>query len=693
MLVTSIRHGKAVLNSLRSVPWLCQDTETVARKGWENDKKSTLIYERHRIKIFSICHKGVSYSFPTNLCGPFPTISEWAALFNDYFENINPKCVSVFHNGNYDIRIFSQMGWEPGFQKRIWDTMISSWLANGNEDKALKARAPIYGRYLRDTKTIDFSNLNELAEYAEGDVIVTDEIYQQHIHGKVVRPRKLVFVNAKGLPVVIPNKIGEYVISPEGETLSNFDRTFLRYQEIPVLRSIIRAENRGVPFSKDKLVEVRQPMNKDLERLTKTIIRLAGRPFKITSTAQKVSVLQDLGLTIPKTTKAGKPSVDADSMIQMKGEHPIIDSFMEYSKVEKLRSVYLGKDGLEKYINPRTNRLHTNLATVGAVTGRFSSSCPNLQQIPARNDRYGIRECFIAPEGYDFLCLDFSQIELRVMAMMSQDPLMTKVLNDEDGDLHQTTADSLEVPRDPVAKQCNFLLIFGGGAYALNTRLRMEGHDTNEDECQTWIDSFNGTYYRVPEFREECFDFHRRKGYIPLLTGRNRIIENIDSSSKWKRHKAETQLANNIIQGSAQDLMKNVIVRCDHRLPNMDKLIPSLPSSAFASVHGMCVPTKSHRALLAKYAARVEKFRRLFKEAQLQLVLQVHDELLFTVKKKYAVEVGKCVAEIMSYKPYWQPVYSMGVAIRGDGGVGPSWKAAKKPKDPANKIESPLVIW
>lgn len=679
MLVRSLKHGRLVLLSLASILWLAQDTETMPRPEWANDSESTLIHHRHTIKIFSICHKGISYSFPTNKLSPeFPTISEWAALFKWYFEEINPNVVSVFHNANYDIRVMRQCGWP--FFKRVWDTMISGWLANANEDKSLKSRAPFYGRHIRDTKTVDFNDLAGISSYAEEDVVVTDEIYQQHKYGKIVRPQQLRWMtdlNVWSLPVA--NPVGEFEISPPSEQLDPFARIFLEGQEFPVLRSTIEAEGHGVPLNVARLHEKRVLLEADETRLLKSIYRMAGKKFSLTANKQKLDVLQSLGVVITKQTKKGALSVNFESMLEVSGQHPIVREMMEYSKVDKMKGTYLGVNGFEYYLNKKTGCIHPNLNTVGAVTGRFSASAPNLQTVPARNDRYGVKGCFEAPKGEMFICMDFSQIELRVMALMSKDPLMTKVLNDPKGDIHTETSTQLKIPRDPAAKQCNFLLIFGGGARALQQRLKLESHDVEEDECQDWINKFDNTYVNVRAFREHQFEFHRKNGFVYLLTGRRREIENIGSNNRYLRHKAETQLANNLIQGSAQDLLKAVIVRCSPNRPNMDRSMPKLLEMS-----------RTHQLLLKDYAAKIEKYRREFVLGKLKWRLQVHDEVLYTADKYAAVDLGHRISEIMTWTPYWEPITPMSVRVRGDGGVGQTWAEAKKPKDEKFKIHSPV---
>lgn len=680
MLVTSISHGERVLKAWSNISWLAQDTETVPKAEWKHDSYSTLVRKRMRVNIFSACHKGEAYSFATNLIdAKYPTISQWAELWNWYLHDLNPKIESVFHNANYDLSVLSDMGWRH--YNKVWDTMLGCWMANANIDKGLKARAPVYGRHVQDTKSVDFYNIKALSEYAEGDVVATDEFYQMQMFDRVVRPKTLVWMQANGkYTAPSKNEVGEYEFTVKTECLTPFDRLFLRKQELPVLRATIEAEDNGVPITTTKLHGIRVKMEADLAKHVRNIYRFAGKKFNINSGPQKVAVLTDLGMQLTKKSrKTGKPSVDIESMTSLVGQHPIITEFMSYSKVEKLRSTYIGEDGLEYFYNKRTGCIHPGLNTIGAVTGRFSSSAPNMQNIPARNDRYGLKECFEAKDGELIICMDFSQIELRVMALLSKDPLMTKVLNDPKGDIHTETATKMNVPRDPAAKQCNFLIQFGGGGSVLAQRLCMEGQPTTKEEGDQLIIDWDNTYPYVKAFREHQFKFHEENGFIYLLTGRKRVIENIMSSNRYKRHMAETQLANNLIQGSAQDLTKALIIRCSPNRPNMDQFFGNF----------MNLP-RDHALILKDYYAKVNKYRRIFRLANLRWRLQVHDEVLYTSQASAALECGSYISEMMSWRHYFPPITDMTVAIRGDGGVGQSWKLAKKPIDPKFKIHSPV---
>lgn len=957
MLIATLKHLRAVVASLieRDIDWLTLDSETVPRLAWANDKNATLIHPRMRINIFSFCYKGESYSVPDSVFDvKYPTLTKILDALRPLIEFLRKnKRRVIIHNANYDVRVF-QAEEVDLLSVFIWDTMIGSWMSDGNEDKSLKARAPRYGRHQRDTKTINPADIDDMADYAEQDVVVADEIFQMQVFHKVIRPKKIRYVNEDGTFSSVDNPMPDLILKDiPGETLTDFDQAFLRYQEFPVLRATIRAENNGICIDWTRLKAISEAIDAKVTELQKHIFRQAGKVFNLNSGAQLGEVMHKFGIHSQVKTKSGAESWNAESLFYLKGKHPIVDRIQEYRKVIKLQSTYTGEDGYEFYRNPKTDRIHCNLNTTGAVTGRFScvagdtllhtsrgvfpieeylpeegdticthtgedkpilrkifkghdlmyrvtlrtgqsilctkdhrvysedswkslaeltvgdkvwayeyfkegysreigastsdvpvgdktnysgslptlrgslsysdvdhtrqleqggvssregssilaqqtrsiepyagqewfptpqlqgghlgrtrvydeegerevcfcspsgdsgeawsssdstricgtphrreqnqqptlesgsmpcfrtsgvtckeveiseitpvgtmgvwdievadnhsyqaqgflnhnSSNPNLQNVPARADTFGIRDVFVAPKGKILICLDFSQIELRIMAQLSQDPVMMKVLNDPKGDIHQASADGFHVPRDPIAKQCNFLLIFGGGAYVLSKGLTLAGAPTDESTAQKYIDGFDSLYVRPKEWRQEMLVFHRQHGFVPLLSGRRRVIEGADSESRYELHRAETQMANNIVQGSAQDQIKASIVRNDPKCINPD-----------AAVLRNLDVSREHKLKLRDMSARIEKLRRIYTLAKLEWHLQVHDEVLYSVDPKAAHEVSHHIAEVMGWPIYWEPIMDLNVIIRADGGIGPTWKSAKKPKEDSLKV-------
>lgn len=306
------------------------------------------------------------------------------------------------------------------------------------------------------------------------------------------------------------------------------------------------------------------------------------------------------------------------------------------------------------------------------------NSCqqPNLQQLPARQDLYGLRECFHAPRGYKLICLDYGQLEIRVMALFSKEPAMLKVLNDPEGDIHQTTADEFGVDRSPTAKQLNFLMLYGGGSYVLGEKLTLEGVPTTPQQAQSYVDRYNQVYPGVKEFRLRLLAEHQANGYVSYWTGRRRTIDDVNWKSQQSVHKAETTLSNNIVQGTGQDFLKASIVRCDPCCINPDAVLPARMELG-----------PKHRALLADYARKVEKLRRLFRLSGLQWILQVHDEAIYFVQEDAAEEVARAIADVMTWKHYFPAPLPYTVPLTVEGGVAQTWKAAKG-KSPEIEIKA-----
>jgi len=643
-------------------PWVAYDTETKTKGGqFMKHDKDGLIWGRQEIVAFTLCHKGEAYSFLTSAFDPkYPTMEQWGRLLRGL---ISTQTIIVMHNANYDCMVT----WFVlnMFPRRIWDTMIGGWIADVNKMNALKDRAILYGRYLQQTRGIDFSNLNELADYVETDGIATDEMFQMQWYGKVVRPKMIRYMPFGNTRIV--NPMPELELKIPSETLDLFGRRFIQLQELPVLRATMRAQLNGVYYDAHYNDVISKRAKQDMDKLEKSIYGTAKKTFNLNSPKQLAEVLEGLGVTIPMKTKTGAPSVSAESLYYMKGQHQIIEDIMDYRAVSKLDSTYLGNSGLKYFINPETRRIHPTLNTIGARTGRFSSSKPNLQQIPSKKDKYGIKYGFrTQSKKRKMICLDYSQMEIRMMCIFARDPLMTEVLNDPKGDIHTVTAERFNVERDPVAKFCNFNLQYGGGGYMLAKILTLAGVPTTPDEGENFKRQYDNTYHRVPAFRDEMYAYHLQEGWFPMLTGRRLVIEGLDSTDKRVRHKAETQAINNLIQGSSQDWLKAAIVRIDPYCINPDRTVGNYIEFS-----------DEHRRIIGEYAERLDDYRELFKRADLKWLLQVHDEMLFEANAKLAKKCADAIAEIMTWRPYFEPVVDLTVPIRVDGGVADTWGDAK----------------
>lgn len=693
MLVTTIKHALLVKKRFEK-HWerTCKkdfsfDTETKSKYGYP--PKDALIIGRTDVTFMSICYRGEAYSFPTSYFDPrYPDPEEWAKVFEDWF--LNKRIVKAMHNANYDLNSINY-SMEIPVVHRIWDTMIAAWKASEYKEKGLKQRAPAYGRYWRETKTIDFTNLHEVAEYAEQDVIQTDEMYQMQTQGYVDRPKSVTHIDANGNLVKTRQNLPAGRFTIKDEVVRSFDKLWLKYLEFPVLRATIRAERRGFPIDLESLRTIRRNVNNDLRNSVKIMYRMAGRVFNLNSGKQLSEVAGELEIENPHKTKKGADSWDAHSLVKMKGIHPFIDALHTYRSLEKLSSVYIGKQdldrnnyaksdaGLEYYISPVDGCIHCTMGTVAAITGRNSASNPNLQQIPSRKDKYGIKSVFTAvPITIGFkiakkyrrdavlIVLDYSQLEIRVMCLLSKDKTMAKILSNPKGDIHQHTADEFGVSRDPQAKNLNFLLLYGGGAYMLSETLTFQGVTTTKTECAEYIDRHKQVYPRVDEYRKELLEYHQKHGYVKLFCGRRRTLPDIDWENEKSVHKAETTLSNNVVQGSGQDFLKAAIVRSDPGCINPDRELPK----------HLEMP-RSHRLYLADKVKVLEKYRRTLKLGETRFRLQVHDEAIFTSHPSAAEESLHILADIMSWRHYFPGISNYNVPLVAEGGVGGTWKDAK----------------
>jgi DNA polymerase I-like protein with 3'-5' exonuclease and polymerase domains len=697
MLVTTLDHAEKVrLRLYRRLDkakrrHVAFDTETRAKLGFPKD--DALVYDRSDVLIFSMCFMGESYSFPTSHFNQeFPLIDEWAEFFlRPIFED--PSVVKVAHNWTYDYNVAHKALRCPRIAP-FWDTLIGGWKASEYVEKGLKARAPLYGRFLRETKSVSFGDLKELALYAEEDVVQTDEMYQMQRYGKIRRPSVIYAINASGGIESRENDLAVQggIVKVPNEGCSVFDRHWLRYLEFPVLRAVVRAQRRGFPIDVPRLHAIRTKLNASMREHLKYLFRAAGENFNLNSTKQLAEICKKLGIHNPHKTKKGAPSFNKKALSKIAHTHPFLQRLTAYRSEEKLRAVYVGSEGftgdyqkkkldcgLEYFVSLTDCSIHTTINTVGAVTGRASSSGPNLQQIPSRQDTYGIKECFVGtpkPARYHILVrrfqdrllivLDYSQLEIRVMCLLCKDPKMESVLCDPKGDIHQTTSDEFNVSRDPEAKQLNFLLLYGGMEYMLSEQLTFSGVPTTPDQARVYRERHAQVYARVPEYRQELLDYHKANDHVVLFLKRRRHLPDINWDDKYSVHQAETTLSNNVVQGSGQDFLKAAIVRSDWQCINPDAILPQR----------MKLP-KLHRAYLADKAKALEKHRRILRMSDSRWRLQVHDESIFTVRPEAAEECLNILADIMSWRHYFPAVSDYNVPLVAEGGVGDTWKAAK----------------
>jgi DNA polymerase-1 len=399
--------------------------------------------------------------------------------------------------------------------------------------------------------------------------------------------------------------------------------------EMPMIPILIQMETAGVGMDTGYLEQMSEQLRAEQARIEGEIYDLAGHTFMVNSTKQLSQVLfEELGLPkrgIRKTVHGY--STAADALELLKGKHPIIDLIQQQRQVSKLESTYVR--ALPKLVNPHTGRVHTSYNQTGTVTGRLSSSNPNLQNIPIRTELgRQIRKAFVPRPGWVFLAADYSQVELRILAHVSQDPELLDAFA-RDQDVHARTAAAVygvplaEVTKEQrgVAKTVNFGLIYGQSAFGLAGQTGLDF-----DEAERFIARYFERYPGVQQWLDQTRELARERGYVETLRGRRRYFPELQSTRRafaGRRAAAQRQAINAPIQGTAADILKIAMIRLDRELTER------------------------------KLAAR--------------MVLQVHDEVVLEVPKDELDEVSALTRAVM------EQAYKLDVPLKVDAEVGENW--------------------
>ncbi len=399
--------------------------------------------------------------------------------------------------------------------------------------------------------------------------------------------------------------------------------------EMPLMPVLAAMERHGVRLDTDALRQAGSGFADRMSALEQEIHQLAGREFNISSPSQVGVVLfEDLHLLAkPKKTRTGQYVTSEDILTGIRSKHPIVEKILEHRGIKKLLSTYIDK--LPELISPRTGHIHTSFNQTVTATGRLSSSNPNLQNIPVRGEAgKEIRKAFVPEEGELFFSADYSQIELRIMAHLSGDEHLISAFR-EGHDIHAATAarifkkDISEVSRDErrKAKTANFGIIYGISAFGLAERL-----DVSRSEAKALIDSYFDTYPRVHQYMQESIERARRLGYTETVLHRRCYLRDINSHNAVVRGYAERNAINAPIQGSAADIIKIAMARIHRRITE--------------------------------------------EQLRTRMILQVHDELNFSVPPEERDRVEAIVLEEM------QNAFQMSVPLIADSGWGANWLEA-----------------
>ena len=538
---------------------------------------------------------------------PIPANREEALQIVNIFKPLyeDPKILKVGQNLKYDLEVLRNYGIE--LKGKMWDTMIAHYLIQPELRHNMDYMAEIYLNY-------------------------------QTIHiDELIGPKGK---NQKSMRSLLPSQVYEYAAEDADITLrlknklepelKKYDCEKLFYEiEMSLMPVLAEMEMNGVCLDTQSLAETSKQFTNRMNEIEARIFELAGQQFNIASPKQVGEILFDKLKIVEKAkkTKTGQYVTSEEVLQQLKNKHEIVADILEHRGLKKLIGTYI--DALPKLINPRTGHIHTSFNQTITATGRLSSSDPNLQNIPIRGeDGKEIRKAFIPEPGCLFFSADYSQIELRVMAHLSQDPQMIEVFR-EGKDLHAATAANIykkpiaEVTRDErtKSKRANFGIIYGITVFGLAERL-----DIPRDEAKMLIDGYFETFPQVHNYMEKSKEVARQQGYVTTLFGRRRYLPDINSHNATVRGFAERNAINAPIQGTAADIIK---------------------------------------------VAMIHIFQRFKAEGiKSKMILQVHDELNFSVLPEEKEKVEQIVIEEM------QNAFQMAVPLVADSGFGDNWLEA-----------------
>ena len=458
----------------------------------------------------------------------------------------SPDIAKCAHNANYDMTVLANHGIR--FENVDFDSMIAAHLLGksynqlGLKDLSLNElgheMTPITDLIGRGRKQITFDQVEIAAasDYAAADADITwrlREVFEPQLNRQELR----------GL----------------------MDET-----EMALLPVLVRMQRHGIKMDSGVLHEMSADMFRQLGEIESGIYGSVGHQVNLNSPAQLSDLLfKELGLPRTKRTKTGHYSTDANSLESLKGIHPVVDQILEYRQVSKLKSTYV--DALPEMVNPTTGRVHTSYNQTGSATGRISSSDPNLQNIPIRTETgRQVRRAFVAEgaPGWQLFSVDYSQIELRVLAHMSQDEGLLDAFRRGE-DIHSSTASLMfEVPLNEVdsdmrriAKVLNFGVIYGLSPHGISQQTEF-----SREQGKDFIDTYFTKYPGISEYLERVKAQARADQYVETLMGRRRYLPEINSTNFNTRGAAERMAINMPIQGTAADIMKLAMVRVQHRL-------------------------------------------------------------------------------------------------------------------------------
>ena len=588
----------------------------------DNEEEMRRIYDFFRTKEFLVLDTettstsaidaelvGLSFSVAEHEAFyiPVPGQREEAQKVVDIFRPLyeDEHILKVGQNLKYDLEVLRN--YDVHLKGKMWDTMIAHYLIQPELRHNMDYMAEVYLHY----KTIHIDELIGPKGKHQGSMrdLNPKDVYEYACEDA-------------DITLQLKNKLEPELKKHECEDL------FYNI-EMPLMPVLAEMEMTGVRIDTDSLSETSKQLTQKMLEIEQHIYELAGEQFNIASPMQVGKILFDKLKIVEKAkkTKTGQYVTSEEVLQQLRHKHEIVGLILDHRGLKKLLGTYI--DTLPKLINPRTGHIHTSFNQTITATGRLSSSDPNLQNIPIRGeDGKEIRKAFVPEEGCLFFSADYSQIELRVMAHLSQDANMIAVFRDGK-DLHAATAANIykkgidEVTRDErtKSKRANFGIIYGITVFGLAERL-----DISRDEAKMLIDGYFQTFPDVHDYMEKAKEVARQQGYVTTLFGRRRYLPDINSQNATVRGFAERNAINAPIQGTAADIIKVAMIR-----------------------------------IFQRFQAEGIKSK---------MILQVHDELNFSVLPEEKERVERIVIEEM------QGAFPLSVPLVADSGFGKNWLEA-----------------
>ena len=497
-------------------------------------------------------------------------------LFKPLFNN--ESTTKIGQNLKYDINVLVKYG--VSVKGKLFDTMMAHYLLQPDLKHNMDFLAETYlnyrpvsietliGKKGKNQKTMREVEKAELVKYAVEDADITWQLMEKFS-----------------------------LLLDQKEVRELFENI-----EMPLIHVLSKMENNGVALNAETLKEFSIELEAEIDKLEKSVIEKAGEEFNVSSPKQLGIVLFE-NMKIDekaKKTKTGQYSTSEETLQKLAGKHPIIDDVLEYRQLKKLKSTYV--DALPELVNKATGKIHTTYSQAVAATGRLSSVNPNLQNIPVKTEKgRKVRAAFVPSKGNELYAADYSQVELRLMAEMSQDQNMVEAFQ-EGHDIHSATAAKVfDVPMEEVdremrgkAKMVNFGIIYGISAFGLSQRLNIK-----RKEAKELIDGYFTNYPGIKQFMEDSVDGAKEKGYVQTILKRKRFLKDINSKNAVVRGYAERNAINAPIQGSAADIIKVAMINIHKEMEDQ-----GLQSKMILQVHDELVfdVVPSEKEIIAKLA-------------------------------------------------------------------------------------------